>query len=98
MQNPQQFASLSNSLQAAAMNKERPIPLLIATDQEHGVVASLTQVQVNGLHSGGAAATAKHFPGHGDTDVDSHFGLPIISRSKQHLGQAGGDHLGARAV
>jgi beta-N-acetylhexosaminidase len=48
-------------------------------------VAALEQLQVSGFHSGGIAATAKHFPGHGDTAVDSHYGLPIISRSRQQL-------------
>ncbi|HWK11001.1 MAG TPA: glycoside hydrolase family 3 N-terminal domain-containing protein, partial [Vicinamibacterales bacterium] len=33
---------------------------------------------VRGLQSCGMLATLKHFPGHGDTDVDSHLGLPII--------------------
>src|SRR5690606_27311513 len=30
-------------------------------------------------------ATAKHFPGHGDTDVDSHYGLPIIHHDRETL-------------
>ena len=33
---------------------------------------------VRGLHSAGMIACAKHFPGHGDTSVDSHFGLPYV--------------------
>ncbi|MFC6594178.1 glycoside hydrolase family 3 protein [Kitasatospora paranensis] len=33
---------------------------------------------VRGLQSSGVAACAKHFPGHGDTDVDSHLGLPRV--------------------
>ena len=30
-------------------------------------------------------ATLKHFPGHGDTDVDSHIGLPIITQPRERL-------------
>jgi beta-N-acetylhexosaminidase len=38
-----------------------------------------------GLQSGNVLATAKHFPGHGDTAVDSHRGLPIINFSRERL-------------
>lgn len=40
-----------------------------------------------GVQSERVIATAKHFPGHGDTAVDSHRGLPIIDYSKQRLEQ-----------
>ena len=43
-----------------------------------GLVSAMTKAAVAGFHAAGEAATAKHFPGHGDTDVDSHTGLPII--------------------
>lgn len=42
---------------------------------------------MNGLHSKGIVSTAKHFPGHGDTDVDSHFGLPRVNKSLSDLEQ-----------
>ena len=38
-----------------------------------------------GLQSGNVIATAKHFPGHGDTAVDSHRGLPVINYSRERL-------------
>jgi beta-N-acetylhexosaminidase len=38
-----------------------------------------------GLQDAGVLATLKHFPGHGDTDVDSHLGLPIVPHSREHL-------------
>jgi len=41
-------------------------------------VARLSAEFVRGTQDGGAVSTAKHFPGHGDTDVDSHVGLPIV--------------------
>ncbi|MBA2607274.1 MAG: glycoside hydrolase family 3 C-terminal domain-containing protein [Acidobacteria bacterium] len=40
-----------------------------------------------GLQSGNVLATAKHFPGHGDTAVDSHRGLPIINLPRSRLDQ-----------
>ena len=48
-------------------------------------VSRLTAAYVRGLHAGGALATIKHFPGHGDTDVDSHLGLPIINHPRTRL-------------
>ncbi|WP_318199497.1 glycoside hydrolase family 3 protein [Streptomyces sp. SCL15-4] len=43
------------------------------------VVARHTAAWVRGLQSAGVAACAKHFPGHGDTSVDSHHGLPRVT-------------------
>jgi beta-N-acetylhexosaminidase len=40
---------------------------------------------MKGLQSGHVIATAKHFPGHGDTGVDSHYDLPIIPHSRERL-------------
>src|SRR5215211_2370441 len=40
---------------------------------------------VAGLQSTGMAATAKHFPGHGDTTQDSHVSLPVVNRSLDEL-------------
>lgn len=38
-----------------------------------------------GLHDTGMIACAKHFPGHGDTNVDSHYDLPLIAHDKERL-------------
>ncbi|GLW05312.1 hypothetical protein Misp01_04420 [Microtetraspora sp. NBRC 13810] len=45
-------------------------------------VAKMVAAAVQGFHDAGIAATAKHFPGHGDTNVDSHTGLPVIDHSR----------------
>lgn len=50
-------------------------------------VAQFVAAQVAGYQEGGVAASAKHFPGHGDTDVDSHTGLPVIAHSRDELEQ-----------
>lgn len=158
VKDPQQIAGLSNGLQSVAMGQRLPIPLLISTDQEQGVVvrvgppatqfpgnmalgatrsaesaataaritgqelralgvnqdyAPVADVNVNarnpviGVRSfsedpslvsdlvaaqvygfqeqADVAATAKHFPGHGDTAVDSHYGLPVITHTQEEL-------------
>ena len=38
-----------------------------------------------GLQSGGVIAVGKHFPGHGDTDTDSHHDLPVVDHSRESL-------------
>jgi beta-N-acetylhexosaminidase len=48
-------------------------------------VARLSALFVRGTQDGGEMATAKHFPGHGDTDVDSHVGLPVVSATMARL-------------
>jgi beta-N-acetylhexosaminidase len=40
---------------------------------------------IRGMQGGGVMATAKHFPGHGDTDSDSHTSLPVVSHSREEL-------------
>jgi beta-N-acetylhexosaminidase len=39
----------------------------------------------SGMQDAGVLATAKHFPGHGDTQTDSHFRLPVVNQSKSNL-------------
>jgi beta-N-acetylhexosaminidase len=152
-----QVNALSNGIQKVAMEQRMPIPLLIATDQEGGIVARLNDpatifpgnmalgatrseeyaekmgsilgselrnlginfdlapvldvninpdnpvigvrsmsenpdlvaklgtAQIKGLQSTNVAASAKHFPGHGDTNTDSHYGLPIINHDLKTL-------------
>ncbi|MFB7735190.1 glycoside hydrolase family 3 protein [Streptomyces sp. NPDC056112] len=154
-QNPHQIADLSNGIQQAALGQPRGLPLLVATDQEHGIVcrvgkpatlfpgamamgaggspadahtlgrvsgaelralginqdyspdadvnvnpanpvigvrsfgadpdavAGLVAAEVKGYQSSRVAATAKHFPGHGDTATDSHYGFPVITHSRE---------------
>lgn len=155
--NPEQVARLSNELQAVALERRVPVPLLVGADQEHGLVlrigepatefpgnmalaatgdlemayraariageelaamgvnvnfapvadvnvnptnpvigvrsfgdrpeqvAEFTAAQVAGYRAGGVAAAAKHFPGHGNTDMDSHTGLPWIPHRRAEV-------------
>jgi beta-glucosidase-like glycosyl hydrolase len=49
------------------------------------LAAAMVDAAVRGHRRGGVASAAKHFPGHGDTDVDSHFGLPEIKHTRAQL-------------
>ncbi len=51
------------------------------------LVGSHGAAWIEGLQSSGVAATAKHFPGHGDTAQDSHVALPAVDRSPDELRQ-----------
>ena len=48
-------------------------------------VVKLGIAYMKGLQQNGVIACAKHFPGHGDTNVDSHKDLPLISKSREEL-------------
>ena len=48
-------------------------------------VTSKTLMYMKGMQDQNFLATAKHFPGHGDTDVDSHYDLPLINHSRERL-------------
>jgi beta-N-acetylhexosaminidase len=59
-------------------NPLNPIINIRSFGEDPRAVASLVRAYVRGLQDHGMLATLKHFPGHGDTDVDSHIGLPTI--------------------
>lgn len=48
-------------------------------------VGQLVAAYIKGAHAGGMLATAKHFPGHGDTATDSHLGVARVSGDMAHL-------------
>lgn len=50
-------------------------------------VAEYGIAYTNGMQDGGLIATAKHFPGHGDTDSDSHYTLPQLKHDKKRLSE-----------
>lgn len=50
-------------------------------------VSEFGMAAARGFSEAGIGYSAKHFPGHGDTDVDSHLGLPEVSRSIEELEQ-----------
>jgi len=59
-------------------NPRNPVINTRSYGEDPEAVGRLAAAYVRGLQEGGMLATLKHFPGHGDTDVDSHLGLPII--------------------
>ncbi|MEV0518025.1 glycoside hydrolase family 3 N-terminal domain-containing protein [Nonomuraea sp. NPDC050405] len=60
-------------------NPDNPVIGLRSFGAEPALVARHARAFVRGLQSTGVAACAKHFPGHGDTSVDSHHGVPVVA-------------------
>ena len=50
-------------------------------------VSTIASGLTEGLQTGGVLASAKHFPGHGDTKTDSHLDLPVVLKSKSDIEQ-----------
>lgn len=48
-------------------------------------VALMGVAYMRGMQDAGIMATAKHFPGHGDTETDSHLDLPVIHKTREQL-------------
>jgi beta-glucosidase-like glycosyl hydrolase/CubicO group peptidase (beta-lactamase class C family) len=59
-------------------NPENPVINVRSFSADPDMVSFFGQYMIDGIESEGVMATAKHFPGHGDTDVDSHLALPVI--------------------
>ena len=66
-------------------NPDNPVIGVRSFGADPALVARHTRAYVEGLQAAGVAACAKHFPGHGDTAVDSHLGLPRLEASLEVL-------------
>jgi beta-glucosidase-like glycosyl hydrolase/CubicO group peptidase (beta-lactamase class C family) len=62
-----------------------PVINLRSFGEDPELVGSLGRAFVEGAQAGGLLAAAKHFPGHGDTNVDSHTGLPVLALDRPRL-------------
>ncbi len=69
------------------VNAQNPVIGVRSFGSDPGLVAGMASAQVDGYQGAGIAATAKHFPGHGDTDVDSHIALPTINHTRDQWEQ-----------
>lgn len=66
-------------------NAANPVINVRSYGEDPAQVARFAAALTTGLQQGGVMATAKHFPGHGDTAVDSHRGLPEINVDRNRL-------------
>ncbi len=66
-------------------NPNNPVINTRSFGEDRYNVAAKSYMYMKGMQDGNVMACAKHFPGHGDTDVDSHLDLPIISHDRNRL-------------
>lgn len=66
-------------------NPRNPIISTRAFGTTAETVSRLCSAYIRGCNGEGMLSTAKHFPGHGDTDVDSHEALPVVAGSREEL-------------
>ena len=66
-------------------NPRNPIINIRSFGETPDLVGTMASAFAQGAQAGGALATVKHFPGHGDTDVDSHIALPVLRFDRARL-------------
>ncbi|MEI9808386.1 MAG: glycoside hydrolase family 3 N-terminal domain-containing protein [Bacteroidota bacterium] len=66
-------------------NPNNPVIGYRSFGEDKNKVAQFGVAYTKGMQDAGIMACAKHFPGHGDVDVDSHFDLPVINKSLAQL-------------
>ncbi|HEX8353431.1 MAG TPA: glycoside hydrolase family 3 N-terminal domain-containing protein [Pyrinomonadaceae bacterium] len=66
-------------------NPDNPVINIRSFGEDPRRVAEFVAAMVRGVRDGGALSTAKHFPGHGDTAVDTHIGMAAIRADRARL-------------
>ena len=66
-------------------NPQNPVIDRRSFGESPELVSRLGVAYIHGLQGNGVLGTAKHFPGHGDTTVDSHFDLPTVNHNRERI-------------
>ena len=66
-------------------NPRNPVINIRSFSEDPAKAGEMVAGWVRGMQDAGMLATLKHFPGHGDTDVDSHLGLPLVAHPRERL-------------
>ncbi len=86
------------------INPHNPVIGIRSFGEDSEQVSALAAAMIDGIQSCSVAATAKHFPGHGDTAGDSHHGLPTLPHDLERLWRvelppfAAAVHAGAKMI
>ncbi|GAA1365506.1 glycoside hydrolase family 3 protein [Streptomyces beijiangensis] len=68
-------------------NPDNPVIGTRSFGADPDLAARHTAAWIRGMHDAGVAACAKHFPGHGDTDTDSHLALPTVTMDADRIAE-----------
>lgn len=68
-------------------NPNNPVINVRSFGEDPAQVAAFSAAFVEGMQGAGTAATLKHFPGHGDTETDSHLALPVVPSDRERLAE-----------
>jgi len=68
-------------------NPDNPVIGIRSMGEDPALVSALGVAQIEGIQAHNVGAAAKHFPGHGDTSVDSHYGLPTVTYDRATLNE-----------
>jgi len=68
-------------------NRFNPVIGVRSYGEKPELVSEMGIATMRGFQEEGLSATIKHFPGHGDTDIDSHIELPIIKHARERIHQ-----------
>ncbi|MGA9365763.1 MAG: glycoside hydrolase family 3 N-terminal domain-containing protein [Bacteroidota bacterium] len=66
-------------------NPLNPVINVRSFGEDPRLVSEMADAFIRGMHDGKMISTAKHFPGHGDTEVDSHSELPVVTFDREHI-------------
>lgn len=66
-------------------NPANPVINVRSYGQDPQLVADMVSAYIEGAKAGGMLTTAKHFPGHGDTAIDSHYARPVVKAERERL-------------
>jgi len=68
-------------------NQNNPVIGIRSFGADPDLVAKLGDAYIAGMHDAGIICSGKHFPGHGDVDIDSHLGLPLENHTKARMNE-----------
>ncbi len=68
-------------------NPGNPVIGVRSFSSDRDLTATLGLASMKAQQKQDVASAVKHFPGHGDTDVDSHYGLPLVTHNQERLRQ-----------